>query len=69
MKFQNPSSKKFYLRPRGLGVCCLTLLWCLVLGCWSFRASAADTNTILDAWFAGVYLRHLVGGFHPDSAR
>jgi outer membrane lipoprotein-sorting protein len=30
----------------------LVLLWCLVLGTWSFRASASDTNTVLDAWFA-----------------
>jgi outer membrane lipoprotein-sorting protein len=27
-------------------------LWCLVLGAWNFPCRAADTNTILDAWFA-----------------
>ncbi|HXI70057.1 MAG TPA: outer membrane lipoprotein carrier protein LolA [Verrucomicrobiae bacterium] len=29
----------------------LLLLWSLVLGAWSLRASAADTNSVLDAWF------------------
>ena len=28
------------------------LLWSLVLGTWSFPCRAADTNTVLDAWFA-----------------
>lgn len=28
------------------------LLWSLVLGVWNFPCRAADTNTVLDAWFA-----------------
>ena len=52
MKLQAPNYKPTVAWPRVFGAWRLVLLWSLVLGVWSFRASAADTNAVLDGWFA-----------------
>ena len=52
MKLQTSNSKNVCLRPHDLGAWCLVLLWSLVFGVWNFPCHAADTNSVLDAWFA-----------------
>ena len=32
--------------------CCLAFFWSLALGSWNFSCPAADTNAVLDSWFA-----------------
>ena len=52
MKFQTPNFKAWPARRNRIGAWCLVLLWSLELGAWNFPCRAADTNTVLDAWFA-----------------
>lgn len=52
MKHQIPNSKIIRAHSSVSGACCLVLLWSLVLGAGSFRASAANTNAVLNSWFA-----------------
>ena len=52
MKLQTSNIKPVVAGVRGLGAWSLVFLWCLVLGAWCFRARAADTNSVLDRWFA-----------------
>jgi outer membrane lipoprotein-sorting protein len=50
MKFQTSNFKN--VLPQCLGAWSLALLWSLVLGACCFPCRAADTNAVLDSWFA-----------------
>lgn len=52
MKLEAPSLKVTAAPVRPFGAWNLVFLRCLALGVWSFRCLAADTNTVLNAWFA-----------------
>jgi outer membrane lipoprotein carrier protein len=52
MKFQTSNSKKVCSRSKVFGAWCLVLLWSLEFGVWNFPGRAADTNSVLGAWFA-----------------
>jgi outer membrane lipoprotein-sorting protein len=52
MKRQTSDSKNICSRLQNLGAWCLVLLWSLAFGVWNFPCRAADTNSMLDAWFA-----------------
>lgn len=52
MKLQTSNLQPVAARPRPFGAWSLVLLWSLVLGAWNFHAHAADTNAVLNSWFA-----------------
>src|SRR5438045_2454800 len=50
-KLQISNSKQSY-RAFRFGAWRLVFLWSLVLGTWSFRGRAADTNSVISTWIA-----------------
>jgi outer membrane lipoprotein-sorting protein len=52
MKFQNSNYKNRHARRNRIGAWNLVLLWSLALGAWNLPCQAANTNSVLDAWFA-----------------
>lgn len=52
MKLQTSNFKSAIARLHPLGAWSLVLLWSLMLGAWNFHARAADTNAVLNSWFA-----------------
>jgi len=52
MKFQTSNFKNLPVNRNRRGAWGLLFLWSLALGAWSFPSDAADTNTVLNAWFA-----------------